>query len=139
MFFFTKKAIWVRGRLYTQVFLTASKHCFQFMKRSQFNRTMKHNTLWTRAWSQVSVCLMLAVLMLTPLALTSSNASAQSSARIHHSIKRIQNQKPGLGRDLWFMLLTNYGTNGTSGKYFALYVTSPNPTTVHVQITGGAT
>lgn len=42
-----------------------------------------------------------------------------------------------MGRDLWFMLLTNYSTGGSSGKYYALYVTSPNTTTVHVQLSGG--
>ncbi|MDP4200281.1 MAG: hypothetical protein Q8902_12020, partial [Bacteroidota bacterium] len=71
------------------------------------------------------------------LAMPHAGAQAQN-ARIHHKIESKHLQAPQMGRDLWFTLITNYGPGG-SGKYFALYVTSPNVTTVHVQLTSGGT
>lgn len=39
-----------------------------------------------------------------------------------------------MGRDLWFTMAKNY--DDQPGKYYMLYVTSPNNTNVHVQLTG---
>lgn len=67
------------------------------------------------------------------------SAEAQST-RLTHEVKR-ENLKfgPALGRDLWFTMATNY-TNTGGGKYYMLYVTSPNKTKVRIAIgnTGGA-
>ncbi|MDP4242847.1 MAG: hypothetical protein Q8922_10350, partial [Bacteroidota bacterium] len=71
------------------------------------------------------------------LALCGVGLRAQD-ARIHHKIVSEYHKAPQMGRDLWFTLLTNYGLQNLSGKYFALYVTSPNTTNVYVQLTGGA-
>src|ERR1035437_1256069 len=103
------------------------------MKRSQFNRdTMKHcQTL--RSLAPRALVLLALVLM---FALPSTAVHAQN-ARIHHKITSQHNAAPSMGRDLWFCLLNNY--DNQAGKYFALYVTSPNVTTVYVQLTGGLT
>lgn len=64
-------------------------------------------------------------------------ASAQSP-RIKHVVDMVQKDKTqSLGRDLWFTMAQNYESQG--GKYYALYVTSPNNTTVNIQVTGGST
>ena len=69
--------------------------------------------------------------------LQSGNLSAQS-ARIIHEITTLK-KDPGsyLGRDLWFTMCQNYDNQG--GKYYELFVTSPNNTTVNIQVTGGST
>src|ERR1051325_8257815 len=98
------------------------------MKRSHYNETMKHcYTLWMA----IVLFFGLRVMTLTP------DAQAQQP-RIHHTVKKEKNVAPQMGRDPWFMLLTNYG-NDLGGKYFALYVTSANVTNVHVQLSGGLT
>lgn len=65
------------------------------------------------------------------------NLAAQS-ARIVHKIT-MQQKDPGayLGRDLWLTMCKNYDNQG--GKYYNLYITSPNNTTVYIQVTGGST
>ena len=69
--------------------------------------------------------------------LYAGNLAAQS-ARIVHDIKSIQrDQTSYLGRDLWFTMCQNYESQG--GKYYELFVTSPNNTTVNIQVTGGST
>jgi hypothetical protein len=96
------------------------------MKRSQHNETMKHcYTMW------------MAVLLFLGLGMSTLAPEAQAQLpRIHHSVVKEKNKPPQMGRDLWFMLLTNYGAD-LGGKYFALYVTSPNVTNVHVQLSSG--
>ncbi len=61
-----------------------------------------------------------------------------AQGRIVHSVV-IQEKQPGpsMGRDLWFTMARNYESQG--GKYYQLYVTSPNATTVNIQVTGGTT
>lgn len=77
---------------------------------------------------------LLAILSLFAL----STAPVQSqSARFQHTVSRTQHQPPLLGREYWFGLMTNYSTAGSSGKYYALYVTSAFATMVHVQLTDG--
>ncbi len=82
------------------------------------------------------IVFVLAVLVLL-LPSAFSPARAQNP-RIAHSVSHARHDAPMLGRDCWFCLLTNYGAGG-SGKYYALYVTSPKVTNVHIHITGGIT
>ncbi len=94
---------------------------------------MKHchllRTLAFRALALTALVLMFAA---PPAGVQAQNA------RIHHKITTQNHVSPQMGRDLWFTLITNYGAGG-SGKYYALYVTSPNITNVHIHITGGIT
>ena len=86
-----------------------------------------------KAWKAFS----LGVIMLCAVLLQAENLAAQP-ARIKHVIDRIQKDKTQyLGRDLWFTMSQNYISQG--GKYYALYVVSPNNTTVFIQVTGGST
>jgi hypothetical protein len=56
--------------------------------------------------------------------------------RIVHKIDITEKQPgPSMGRDLWFTMARNYESQ--AGKYYELYVTSPNATTVNIQVTGG--
>lgn len=58
--------------------------------------------------------------------------------RIEHTVvKKAKDKTQSMGRDLWFTMIQNYENQG--GKYYMLYVTSPNNTTVNVAITGGTT
>ncbi|MDP4219629.1 MAG: hypothetical protein Q8896_04265 [Bacteroidota bacterium] len=81
--------------------------------------------------------LSLAFLIISVFSIGASGIHAQS-ARIVHTIKKLQ-KDPGsfLGRDLWFTMCQNYDQQG--GKYYELFVTSPNNTTVNIQVTGGST
>jgi hypothetical protein len=65
------------------------------------------------------------------------NLSAQNP-RIIHTIAKLE-KDPGayLGRDLWLTMCQNY--ENQPGKFYALYVTSQNTTTVNIQVTGGST
>jgi hypothetical protein len=66
-------------------------------------------------------------------------AFAQSHPRIVHQIlPQPKGYAPGLGRDLWFSMCQNYEAGGANGKYYMLYVTSPNTTTVNIQVTGSS-
>src|SRR5688500_3226646 len=62
--------------------------------------------------------------------------SAFAQGRIVHSVE-IKERQPGpsMGRDLWFTMARNYESQ--AGKYYQLYITSPNATTVNIQVTGG--
>src|SRR5436190_10152588 len=55
--------------------------------------------------------------------------------RIQHSVNRTAHQPPLLGRDYWFCVPTNYGSD-LGGKYIALYVTSPDSGVVKVERQG---
>jgi hypothetical protein len=78
------------------------------------------------------------ILALVLFAGVSSEAVAQS--RIKHVITtRAKGYPPVFGRDLWFTMAQNYDAGGSNGKYYMLYVTSPNNTTVNIQITGSST
>lgn len=61
--------------------------------------------------------------------------SAFAQGRIVHSVD-IKERQPGpsMGRDLWFTMAKNY--DNQVGKYYQLYVTSPNATTINIQVTG---
>ncbi len=68
------------------------------------------------------------------LLLIADNLAAQP-ARITHVIEKIQKDNTQyLGRDLWFTMAENYVNQ--VGKYYTLYVTSPNNTTVNIEVTG---
>src|ERR1700674_498774 len=95
--------------------------------------TMK-NAITVRAWKAFSF----GFVLFCGLLLQAGNISAQP-ARIKHVIQTIQKDKTQyLGRDLWFTMAQNYDQN-VAGKFYAVYVTSPNNTTVHIQVTGGST
>jgi hypothetical protein len=67
-----------------------------------------------------------------------ADMSFAQNPRIQHTItKKPKDKTVSMGRDLWFSMIQNYESQG--GKYYALYVTSPNTTTVNVAITGGTT
>ncbi|MEP7235154.1 MAG: IgGFc-binding protein, partial [Ignavibacteriota bacterium] len=71
------------------------------------------------------------------LHLLSVKSSAQT-ARIKHVIDmQKKDNTQYLGRDLWFTMSQNYQNQG--GKYYNLYVTSPNNTSIFIQVTGGTT
>src|SRR5688572_24867447 len=58
--------------------------------------------------------------------------------RIQHTVvQKAKDKTQSMGRDLWFTMIQNYENQG--GKYYMLYVTSPNNTSVNVAITGGTT
>lgn len=60
------------------------------------------------------------------------------NARIEHTvIKKQKDKNLSMGRDLWFTMAQNYESQ--AGKYYQLYVTSANNTTINVAITGGTT
>ena len=88
---------------------------------------------WMDLFSRPALLGVLALVLFS--AMTPASADAQS-AKIHHKVEQWRDRPPTMGRDLWFMMLTNYAGN-TGAKYYALYVTSPNATTVWVQQTGG--
>lgn len=67
------------------------------------------------------------------LVLSAIRLPAQTS-NFQNQISHVQHDPPSMGRDYWFALLTNYTDAG--GKYFALYVTSPQATTVYVTLGG---
>jgi hypothetical protein len=58
---------------------------------------------------------------------------AQSS-RIVHKISTLKRENTYLGRDLWFTMCKN--ADNQTGKFYYLYVTSPNNTSVHIHIPG---
>ncbi len=65
--------------------------------------------------------------------------AAQSSSQnntIVHSFTNDHHSSPQLGRDLWFTMIKNY--DDQAGKYYNLYVTSPNNTIAYVSLTGGS-
>lgn len=66
------------------------------------------------------------------------SVSAQQNPRIQHTVvKKVKDRGLSMGRDLWFTMAQNYESQ--SGKYYQLYVTSANNTTINVAITGGTT
>src|SRR5881275_889676 len=68
------------------------------------------------------------------LVLSVQGIMAQSSARIVHDYKlKARSYAPYGGRDLWFTMAQNYDAGGANGKYYMLYVASPNTTTVNIQ------
>jgi hypothetical protein len=69
------------------------------------------------------------------LALTFAGPVHAQSSSFQNSNVRVLHDPPSMGRDYWFSLLTNYGSN-LGGKYFALYVSSLDSTTVHVECGG---
>ncbi len=85
-----------------------------------------------RSWK--SFCGISVVLFI--LFLQAANVTAQP-ARIKHVIDTTVDKKSYLGRDLWFTMAQNY--EGLPGKYYELFVTSPNNTTVNITVTGGST
>jgi hypothetical protein len=73
-------------------------------------------------------------LLLLALCFGSSSVFAQNARIVHTVTKQKLKVGPAMGRDLWFSMAKNY--DDQAGKYYMLYVTSPNNTNVHVQITG---
>ncbi len=59
------------------------------------------------------------------------------SALITHTITTQRHVPPQLGRDLWFTMIKNYDDQG--GKYYNLYVTSPQQTNIYVNMIGMVT
>ena len=93
---------------------------------------MKHGKMF-----KASEALVITVFTLCLMLSNAGNANAQSP-RIKHVIETLQKDKTqSLGRDLWFTMAQNYENQG--GKYYRLFVTSPNNTTVNIQVTGGTT
>lgn len=66
-----------------------------------------------------------------------SSAHAGGNARIVHTIVKKKMVPPQMGRDLWFTMIKNY--DDQSGKYYNLYVTSPNQTNIYVNMANQAT
>jgi len=92
---------------------------------------MKHHEL---VKALKALCAMSAIFCI--LFMQAPNLSAQP-ARIKHVITKNADRASYLGRDLWFTMAQNYDNQG--GKYYELFVTSPNNTTVNVAVTGGST
>src|SRR3982750_2370720 len=92
---------------------------------------MKHRHAFaTAATNVVAACTLFFTFVLV---FGAGSASAQN-ARIKHKIVSENHVPPQLGRDLWFSMIQNY--EDQSGKYYALYVTSPKNTTAYVQSGG---
>lgn len=89
----------------------------------------------TRPYPMSARVLWTAIVAIGCLLSFTTTVSAQS-ARIQHKVTK-ENLKvgPALGRDLWFTMAENYQWS-SSGKYYDLYVTSPNSTTVNIQVAG---
>lgn len=64
-----------------------------------------------------------------------SSAFAQNARITHKITKQKMPVGPAMGRDLWFTMAQNYDDQG--GKWYMLYVTSPNNTTVYVESSMG--
>ncbi len=77
--------------------------------------------------------------LLVLVVLAGFNSGLQGQSRIKHVVgMKAKGFAPVFGRDLWFTMAQNYDAGGSNGKYYMLYVTSPNSTTVNIQITGSS-
>ncbi len=109
----------------------AKKMCALVLKPQHKEKAMKYRE---NVWISKVACSI--SIFLCVLFFSIGNISAQSP-RIKHVIDKVQrDQTSYLGRDLWFTMCQNYESQG--GKYYELFVTSPNNTTVNIQVTGGS-
>ena len=72
------------------------------------------------------------------LGLFNSTATGQTSL-IHHTIQKVHQNPPSMGRDFWFSMMSNYWGIDLGGKYMRIYITSPNNTTAYVESEGTIT
>ncbi len=71
------------------------------------------------------------------LLLCCATSAFGQNARVTHTITRQTHAPATLGRDLWFTMVKNY--DDQAGKYYNLYVTSPQQTNIYVNCANQAT
>ncbi len=80
---------------------------------------------------------LVALVLLATLAVFTTQPVRAQSGFITHSITKLHESPPTMGREFWFGVPSNYWGVNTGGKYLHLFITSPYNTTAYAALGTG--